>query len=744
MSSFQKWACLERRWQPFSKALISSLLILPMILGAGCSRSYSPAGSTHSSTAPDQSTTPIDSSSPLALKVIVRVDGIYRIQDTDLRAAGLPSDQVNLQNASLSLRGKPVPVWLQNENNAWSLYFYGRSSDSLYSAENIYWLQLNGGTPDLMDEAVVPATTSAAGSQLSETYTSTLRTEQQIIYSPTVSDGDHWFWASIPAPKSQDFDITLTQLAVDQEAQSKLVVNLYGSTEASQNPDHHAQVLVNGHQIIDERWDGQGWRNLEGSIPDGVLKEGKNQVRITLPKDIGVPAEIVLINWIEVVYNRNLISEGDRLEFSSIGRPQNLADFSGPVNVFDISAIDHVERWPSVLSPVNINLVFRGEAGHRYLAIGPQGFLSPEGFAKANLLPDLKTNGGADYIAIGPPDLLAPLKPLVDWRQKQGLKVLVIPLAAVYDQFNFGMSEPQAIRSLLDYAHQNWQPAPRYVLLVGDATFDPRGYTAPPDANRLPSYFVYTSYGGETTSDVLFSQLTENASPQIALGRVPARQPDQVKTFVDKVLAYEQTNTPADWRGRVLAVADGQDPSFHQDAESFLDQLPQNEKKDLYSPEAGVKEAARQVKSYFMDGYLLIAYFGHGSLNMWGKDHILTTADVETLTKQNSLPIVFNFTCLNGLFTHPIVESMAEGLLFQQGGGAVSVLAPTSLTLPADQSFLINSLAESLAKRPALTLGEAFLFAQQQIPTDSPGSREVLETFLLFGDPALRIAWTSQ
>jgi hypothetical protein len=321
------------------------------------------------------------------------------------------------------------------------------------------------------------------------------------------------------------------------------------------------------------------------------------------------------------------------------------------------------------------------------------------------------------------------------------LKILEVPLDVLYDQFNDGLPSPEAIRRFLEYAVRNWQPAPRYVLLVGDATFDPRGYTAPKEANRLPTFFVQTGYGGETASDVVFAQPEAGASPIIAIGRIPARNPNQVKNFVDKVLSYEQASASAVWRGRVLAVADGQEAGFKQEAQSFLDQLPQTVKKQLYNPEVGVKDAAGQIQNYFSSGYILVGYFGHGSLNMWGKDRIFSSTDVEALKNQNALPIVLAVTCLNGLFTHPKVDSIAETLLFQPGGGAVGVLAPTSLTLPADQSFFVDGLVKNLIKRPALTLGEAFLSAQQEIPRGNPGSLDVLETFLLFGDPALQIAW---
>ena len=109
------------------------------------------------------------------------------------------------------------------------------------------------------------------------------------------------------------------------------------------------------------------------------------------------------------------------------------------------------------------------------------------------------------------------------------------------------------------------------------------------------------------------------------------------------------------------------------------------------------------------------------------------------LDNGDRLPIVVTMTCLTGLFTHPEVNSLAEALLWQPQGGAVAVLAPTSLTLASDQSQLRSALAEALVDRRHGTLGSAVLAAWQAVPLDSPGTRDVVATFLLFGDPALRL-----
>ena len=53
----------------------------------------------------------------------------------------------------------------------------------------------------------------------------------------------------------------------------------------------------------------------------------------------------------------------------------------------------------------------------------------------------------------------------------------------------------------------------------------------------------------------------------IRLGRVPAREAEQMRQFVAKTMAYEKNAPAGEWRSRVLAVADGQEASFRDDAQ---------------------------------------------------------------------------------------------------------------------------------------------------------------------------------
>jgi hypothetical protein len=124
---------------------------------------------------------------------------------------------------------------------------------------------------------------------------------------------------------------------------------------------------------------------------------------------------------------------------------------------------------------------------------------------------------------------------------------------------------------------------------------------------------------------------------------------------------------------------------------------------------------------------------------MLGKDRIFSVEDGLALENGAQLPIMINITCLAGLFTHPEVDSLTEVMLWNPNGGAVAALSATSLTVPSDQAFLTQAFVDALAQNPDATLGELFLTAQRLLPIESEGVREVMDTFLLFGDPALNL-----
>lgn len=668
-----------------------------------------------------------------ALKITVSQPGMYRVSAHEL---GLPNpssfDPSTLRLANL---GVPQTFWYSKTGDAFDIYFWGQPLDDPYTRENVYILT-TASTPFVSESPGVAVPPLPA-------FPLPLHLEENRVYFPKAEPYRTWYWKSLTAPAAQTFAFNVAHLdAAGGGGVMRLA--LFSTTSAAGiDPDHRLTVLLNDAVILEEAWDGAGYRILETPLNPSLLNEGTNALTLQMPGDTGAAVETILLDWIQVAYPKHWAAEDERVAFIGQGGQAELAGFSGPIWLFELFL---PEGFPPPGGPAPIpiipqaNPLVQTREGAAYFAAGEGGFLSPDALAPAQSLPDLRAPGlQADYLAVGPDDLLAPLAPLIALRQEQGLRPLAVPVQAIYDQFGHGIAHPAAIRNFVQHAYESWQTPPQYLLLVGDSTYDPRGEVAPPKANRLPAFFVFTFYGGETVSDVAYAQLDGDALPDIAVGRIPARTAAQVRIIVEKILQYERDAPSGAWQDRVLAIADPQDASFQQDAARFLDGFSgEFEPLLLTAPQDG-SSFAREIAAQLEAGALFLSYFGHGSITNLGKDQIFSNADVSRLSNAERLPVMINMTCLAGLFTHPEVESLTEAMLWHPGGGAVAALSATSLTTPLQQSYLSEALTQALSGQPGQTLGSLLLAAQRQMPADDPSVREVLDTFLLFGDPALRL-----
>src|SRR5690606_37399074 len=67
-------------------------------------------------------------------------------------------------------------------------------------------------------------------------------------------------------------------------------------------------------------------------------------------------------------------------------------------------------------------------------------------------------------------------RPLAEFHRGRGLEVALVDVQDIYDEFNHGVLSPYAIRDFISHAYHHWQsPRPRFVLLVGDASWENHG-----------------------------------------------------------------------------------------------------------------------------------------------------------------------------------------------------------------------------------------------------------------------------
>jgi hypothetical protein len=242
---------------------------------------------------------------------------------------------------------------------------------------------------------------------------------------------------------------------------------------------------------------------------------------------------------------------------------------------------------------------------------------------------------------------------------------------------------------------------------------------------------IETAFGGETLSDSQLADVDQDGQPELAVGRWPIADEDQIAALIERTLGYENGTSVA---VQALFVADTSESTFPAMSDRLIDAGGLGSRAiRLY----GV--SSDETIEYWNEGAWLINYVGHGSLDLWGKADLLSVTSLDDLQPADRPPIVTQFTCLTGFFGHPQRISLAEAMLHADSG-PVATIAATSLTLAADQEGFAAALISELSDPTVIRIGDALLQAQQAIEMNTEGGRQVIATFHLLGDPALVIA----
>lgn len=739
----------------------------------------------------------IGAMSPATVSQTLRIKfdktGMYALHFNDLVLASVHSafDNADVNQLSMYYHGEEIPIEIESADGFFNagdvIYFlgnYAQGLDDKFDEVVLSQTNLAGQVPKRIQTFNASPTnipgTPLAGAVASETFEQNL---YEMFDSPLGTLLDHIYWkrlllwqgASAPYPADSFLTTQLNLPGLVNVGNVNLRVYLSGRGHMTSDPTHHLGVYLNNISIPvgDIQFSDKEPITSNLQIPANYFVAGVNTITFQALADL-VPtgeADVVYINKIQVEYTKEYVASNNSLKLYNHS-PDHALTVSGFMT-------NDIRIYDASVSPVvkysNLN-VSTPDGGATYTAQfnTPSGSLGYQGYAlfayggapNLSSVSSMELSTGypislkspsnkADFLVIGAIDYINAASTLISKRQSEGLSVAAVTLDQIYAEFSNGRRSSQAIKDFLSFAFNNWQaPSYRYVLLLGDATTDPKnelGYGLRPDNIPVPIVKgTIADYG----SDNWFADFNDSTLPNIAIGRIPASSAAEVIGVINKILDYEAgSRAPSMSDSNKLTFVSDVDPApeynsfFNAQAGKLVEGALATKPSFSYNlvERSQIATAAAAKAAYinaFDQGPLVYGYIGHGAYDTWSGTNIFTSADADALTNTR-LPIVLSLNCDSG--NHYLADSgefgMGEKLILNPKGGAVAFWGSTTLTYPSVQVAISSAFMGELGQATRnnyymLRLGDVTLQAKQILGTN-PAHTDTLGSWVLLGDPTM-------
>ena len=339
-----------------------------------------------------------------------------------------------------------------------------------------------------------------------------------------------------------------------------------------------------------------------------------------------------------------------------------------------------------------------------------------------------------DYLIIANSAFSSGVQPLVDLHTSEGLKVKVVDINAIYDNYSQGIVDANAIKAYI--ADQQKQSSLKYVLLVGADSYDPMNYYGAAgygdsSPSFIPSLYALDDYDFRAPSDQL---LVGNGS-LIAIGRFPVQTTAELSTLVNKTVQLANASKNNQLSKNITFVSDsGNDFNALNDTLASLT-TGYNVQKD-YLNNGSTDQLHSQLIDQINSGNLLVNYSGHAGTNGWGLSTFWRDSDIKALSNSANPLVVVQWACYNTFYATPYSRSMAEDWLTSTGGAGF-VLGATNQSLTSDQTELATRFYQNVLTNH-MSLGQALAKAKADMLSANGHLTDISQGFLIMGDPAIK------
>ena len=632
-----------------------------------------------------------------------------------------------------------------------SLVFFGQglwhwnfTADSLYRSfhrydeTNTYWLTWGGESGARIGQV---SATPSGGSEIEEGIVS-FGFEEEIFWE-SMEDRTGWGWGFLNGEFASyyylgvpfDSDLATVRLAVVNDSATQhsvwaeleniLVLDTMGSSRNEVFTIDSVSVQKGGNIL-------KVWNDHSGN-------SFFNYAEIFLPVDLSASAsyQVVLSGYAPGLHS---------LSIGSVLADAVIYDISDPFNPLELTG------WVLDGQEAQMSHSMQGESS-TLLTVDSELYQTAEFIEPAQPGRILGASAPADVIITVPESMADGLSVLESVYAARGLSVCVVTYSEVYDEFGQGVSDPGAVRSMVRWALDTWPDPPQALLLIGDGSNDPLGYST---GYQTPAP-VNVSAGVDQCKDSYFTTVhTGSEVPEIPVSRIPASTVNELLIASEKAAALENSAILGPWANTVLLAADDEWGKSVGEiyptgtCELLADSVIPSSVNIIKLYEIaypwppgttveGVHPFKPEASSDFIEqlniGVVYTSFFGHGSYDQMTHEKLFSSSMVSQLNNAPRYFLYNSYSCDNGFFDLSAGDCLAEILLFHPGGGASATIASTRYSFSNQNRILSSEFAERL-HQGSFTIAEALWLSQLTIGNHNNFLYPVL------GDGGITLPWT--
>ena len=732
-----------------------------------------------------------------AIRILTERTGLYRFSGHEMQRDGFDLTQVDPAHISLWRDGSRIPFRVYGAEDGRigledQIVFYSKATDNIYSRYISTWLCWD---PEITDgeggKAAHPPSDLPMDGELLASVPYRMLYEEDKRLAKDRSGAYPWVWMRNDGGK--------WSAGHDEPSTDIMPISWPGRTEDS-SVTIRASIwnrlvkpavvsLEMGSQRSEQKIKPRNDVPLELELSSAALASPTGVVlaldeATTIAASEPIPPEEkpgnekrLFLDWITLSYERSLDVAHGPFRFQI---PKELdaalinisgAEPDDEVVLWEITAEGAIIDWSDVLK--------RSEDGQLETFLMPEDASSHFELAKLTDISHteqswrdhastlLREENQADIIFIAYNTLVDESRRLMKHRQANGWSAVLVDVQDIYDEFNGGMPDLDAIRTFLRYTLTNWRtPAPQFVILAGDASWDHRDNEGWYTIDQIPIYAPPSDLQDIATDEwlvELWGSKGVKQLPDMLTGRIAVREPEELRAYTDKVLKYENEPEFGWWRTRNLYIADD---TFERDSRevtekstplylepTYVNQVEYPYQTNPYLIHAYKMEAkfspacTEAIVGAFNEGAAILQYFGHGGAQLWSHERIFlgtdrSVSDVLLLDETRRWPFIANWSCLTGLLNFnmpPFNVCLAEELIRHPNRGGIAAWAPNEYGSTDQHKIIAHHMMKAFEMDESRRLGTVTQIARVDYCFIRK-NRKLMDQYVLFGDPMLKLA----